>query len=71
MFSIYSPVGLIMCPPMAFKGIKQQMVKATHLAHPGKNARLALSYSMSIDASGTHVGAALQQEMSPGSLQAL
>ena len=51
----------------AFEGSKQQMVRATHLAHPGKKARLALS----VDASGTHIGAALQQEMSPGSLQPL
>ena len=56
-------------PPMltAFEDSKQQMVQATHLAHPGKKARLALS----VDASGTHIGAALQQEMSPGSLQPL
>ena len=51
----------------AFEGSKQQMVQATHLAHPGKKARLALS----VDASGTHVGAALQQEVSSGSLQPL
>ena len=37
------------------------------MAHPGKKARLALS----VDASGTHVGAALQQEISPGSRQPL
>ena len=43
------------------------MVQATHLAHPGKKARLALS----VDASGMHVGAALQQEVSSGSLQPL
>ena len=49
----------------AFKGSKRQMVGATHLAHPGRKAVLALS----VDASGTHVGAALQQERSPGSLQ--
>ena len=36
-------------------------------AHPGKKARLALS----VDASGTHVGAALQQEVSSGNLQPL
>ena len=54
-------------PPMltTFEGSKQQMVQATHLAHPGKKARLALS----VDASGTHVGATLQQEMSQGSQQ--
>ena len=40
----------------AFEGSKQQMVWATHLAHPGKKERLALS----VDASGIHVGAALQ-----------
>ena len=51
----------------AFEGSKQQMVRATHLAHSGKKARLALS----INALGTHEGAALQQEMSPGSLQPL
>ena len=51
----------------AFEGSKQQMVRAAYLAHPGKKARLALS----IDASGTHVGAALRQEVSPGSLQSL
>ena len=39
----------------AFEGSKQQMVRATHLAHLGKNARLALS----VDASGTHLRAAL------------
>ena len=38
----------------AFEGSKKQMVHATHLAHLGKKARLALSD----DASGTHVGAA-------------
>ena len=38
----------------AFEDSKKQMVQATHLAHPGKKARLALS----VDASGTHVGAA-------------
>ena len=43
----------------AFKGSKQQMARAKHLAH------------LSVDASGTHGGAALQQEMSPGSLQPL
>ena len=43
------------------------MVQATHLAHLGKKARLA----MSVDASGTHIGAALQQEVSSGSLQPL
>ena len=47
----------------AFEGSKQQIVQATHLAHPGKKARLALSF----DAFGTHVGAALQQEVSSGS----
>ena len=52
----------------AFEGSKQQMVRAAHLAHPGKKARLALS---AVEASGTHVGVALQQEMSPGSLQPL
>ena len=36
----------------AFEGSKQQMVKAIHLAHRGKKARLALS----VDTSGTHVG---------------
>ena len=36
----------------AFEGSKQQMVSATHPAHLGKKARLALS----IDASGTHLG---------------
>ena len=50
----------------AFETSKKQMVQVTHLAHPGKMAKLALS----VDASGTHVGAALQQEMS-GSLQPL
>ena len=35
----------------AFKGSKGQMVGATHLAHPGRKAILALS----IDTSGTHV----------------
>ena len=40
----------------AFEGIKKQMMQATHLAHLGKKARLALS----VDASGTHIGAALQ-----------
>ena len=44
----------------AFEGSKKQMVQATHLAHPGKKARLALS----VDASGTPVRAALQQEVS-------
>ena len=47
----------------AFEGSKKQMVQATDLAHPGKKARLALS----VNASGTHVGAALQQEVSSGS----
>ena len=51
---------------VAFESSKKQMVQVTHLAHPGKMATLALS----MDASGTHVGAALQQEMS-GSLQPL
>ena len=48
----------------AFEGSKHQMVSATHLAYPGKKARLALSFNTS----GTHIGAALQQETSPGSL---
>ena len=51
----------------AFEGSKRHMVGATHLAHPGRKAILALS----VDASGKHVGAALQQERSPGSLQPL
>ena len=51
----------------AFEGSKQQMVAITHLAHPGKKAKLALS----VDASDTHIGAALQQEASQGSLQPL
>ena len=51
----------------AFEGSKKQMVQATYLTHPGKKARLALF----IDAYGTHVGAALQQEASSGSLQPL
>ena len=51
----------------AFKGSTKQMVRVTHLAHPGKKARLALS----IDASGRHVGVALQQETLPGSVQPL
>ena len=42
-------------------------MRATHLAHLGKKATLALS----VDASGTHIGVALQQEMSPGGLQTL
>ena len=42
-------------------------MRATHLAHLGKKATLALS----INASGTHIGVALQQEMSPGGLQTL
>ena len=46
----------------AFKGSKKQMVQATHLAHPGKKARLALS----LDASGTPIGAALQQPTASG-----
>ena len=41
----------------AFEGSKQQMVAVTHLANPGKKAKLALS----VDASGTHVRAALQR----------
>ena len=41
----------------AFESSKKRMVKATYLAHPDKKAKLALS----VDASGTHVGAALQQ----------
>ena len=40
----------------AFEGSKQQMVAVTHLAHLGKKAKLALY----VDASGTHLGAALQ-----------
>ena len=51
----------------SLRGQQQQMVGATHLAHPGRKAILALS----VDASGTHEGAALQQERSPGSLQPL
>ena len=51
----------------AFEGSKRQMVGATHLAHLGRKAVLAPS----VDASGTHVGAALQQERSPWSLQPL
>ena len=51
----------------AFEGSKKQMVQATHFAHLGKKARLALY----VDVSGTHVGAALQQEVSAGSLQPL
>ena len=51
----------------AFEGSKKQMVQATHLARLRKKARLALS----IDTSGTHVGVAQQQEVSPGSLQPL
>ena len=38
----------------AFEGSKKQMVQATHLAHPGKKAKLALS----VNASGTHIWAA-------------
>ena len=51
----------------ALEGSKQQIVRATHLASPGKKARLACS----VNASGTHVGVALQQEVSPGGLQPL
>ena len=51
----------------AFEGSKKQMVQATHLARLRKKARLALS----IDTSGTNVGVAQQQEVSPGSLQPL
>ena len=50
-----------------FERSKQQIVGVTHLAHPGKKVKLALS----VNASGTHIGAALQQEASPGSLQPL
>ena len=51
---------------VACESSKKQMVQVTHLAHPGKMATLALS----VDASNTHIGAALQQEMC-GSLQPL
>ena len=51
----------------AFEGSKQLMVRATHLAHLGKKAKLALS----VNASCTHIGVALQQEMTPASLQPL
>ena len=50
-----------------FERSKQQIVAVTHLAHPGKKVKLALS----VNASSTHIGAALQQEASPGSLQPL
>ena len=51
----------------AFEDSKKQMVQATHLAHLGKKARLALS----VNPFGTQVGAALQQEVSAGGLQPL
>ena len=45
---------------VACESSKKQMVQVTHLAHPGKMATLALS----VDASDTQIGVALQQEMS-------
>ena len=48
----------------AFISSKKGLEKVTVLAHPGKHAKLALS----VDASETHVGAALQQETRTGEL---
>ena len=52
----------------AFEGSNQQIVAAIHLAHPRKKPSwLCLSMPLA----GTHIGAPLQQEVSPGSLQTL
>ena len=51
----------------AFRTSKQRLEAAAVLAHPGKHARLALS----VDASESHVGAVLQQEVRGGALQPL
>ena len=51
----------------AFKEAKEMLVKTTCLAHPSKNAQLVLS----TDASATHVGAALQQQLPGGALRPL
>ena len=48
----------------AFTTSKEELEKATVLAHPGKHAKLALS----VDASETHVRVALQQETRRGVL---
>jgi hypothetical protein len=45
----------------AFAGTKQALLSATHLAHPTVGAEL----SVVVDASATHVGACLQQQL-PG-----
>jgi len=45
----------------AFAGAKQALLTATHLAHPTGGAEL----SVVVDASATHVGACLQQQL-PG-----
>ena len=45
----------------AFAGAKQSLLTATHLAHPTVGAEL----SVVVDASATHVGACLQQQL-PG-----
>ena len=47
--------------------IKKKMVAATCLAHPCREAQLVLS----TNASGTHVGAALQQQTAGGALRPL
>ena len=60
-------VGVVHTDAGSFRGQQAADGGATHLAHPGRKAILALS----IDASGTLVGAALQQERPPGSLQPL
>jgi hypothetical protein len=43
----------------AFTAAKHALLQATHLAHPTAGASLSLA----VDASATHVGAALQQQL--------
>ena len=55
----------------AFEGSKKQMVQATHLAHPGKKARLALSVGQRLwhpRRGSPAAGGVLRQPAAPGIL---
>ena len=56
-----SPVAWSEAMQLAFQGAKDILASATLLAHPRTGAELALV----VDASAAHVGAALQQRLSP------
>jgi predicted lipid-binding transport protein (Tim44 family) len=51
----------------AFQASKEALMAATELAHPQPGAEISLA----VDASGMHVGAALQQHMSGGGVRPL